>query len=106
MEEKEFKSQMKFLLNYTLKLREMGKALEGERPFVAQIRGFSGWRKRRAFYGKLRLFETKSLMAEKEFERLEMISDYYNKVEPLKYALTLVLGIFCALLTLDWFAQM
>lgn len=94
------------LLNYTLKLREMGKVLETERPHVNQIKGYSGWKKRRTFNRKIRVFETKSLLAEKEFRILEKEADYYKKVEPLKYTVRLVLGIICFFLTLNWIASM
>jgi hypothetical protein len=42
----------------------MSKVLENERPHVNQIKGFSGWRKRRAFNKKIRIYEVKSLLAE------------------------------------------
>ena len=89
------------LLTYTLKLREMGKAIENERQYVAAIKGFSGWRKRRNFNKKVRVFEARSLLAEEEFRILDMEAKYYQKVEPLKYTLRLVLGIFTSLLTLN-----
>jgi hypothetical protein len=90
------------LLNYALKLREMGKSLENERVQVAQIRGFSGWRKRRAFFKKVRIFEARSLLAEKEFTILDLEANYYQKVEPLQYTLKLVLGVIASLFTLSW----
>jgi hypothetical protein len=65
------------LLNYSLKLREMGKTLENERVIVSEIKGFSGWRKRRAFSKKARIFEARSLLAEKEYNILEMESNYF-----------------------------
>ncbi len=46
------------------------------------------------------------MVAESEFENLEMIADYWNKVEPLKYVLKLILGIICVLLSLNWIVQM
>jgi hypothetical protein len=92
------------LLNYTLKLRDMGKSLDNERNVVAQIKGFSGWRKRRAFAKKLRIFETRSLLAEKEYTILDMEANYYQKVEPLQYTIKLILGVLAALITLNWLA--
>lgn len=84
----------------------MGKYLEDERNLVAQIKGFSGYRKRDAFKKKLRILETRSLLAEKEFRKLEMIADYVKKVEPMKYTFELILGVVCVLLTLNIFAEM
>ena len=55
----------------------MGKSLENEMPQVAQIKGFSGWRKRRAYSRKIRIYETRSLLAEKEFNILDMEANYY-----------------------------
>lgn len=94
------------LLNYTLKLRERGKDLENERPHVFQIKGFSGWRKRRVFNKKIRVYETKCLLAESEFRVLEKEVDYYKKVEPMKYTFRLIMGILSTLLTLNWIATM
>jgi predicted signal transduction protein with EAL and GGDEF domain len=65
------------LLNYTLKLREMGKALENERVVVAQIKGCTGWKKRRAFFKKVRIFEARSLLAEKEYTILDLESNFF-----------------------------
>jgi hypothetical protein len=70
IKDNEFTKRKQMLLNYTLKLREMGKSLETVRPHVAQIKGWSGWKKRRAFSRKMRVYETKSLVAEREFEKL------------------------------------
>lgn len=92
-------------MNYALKLREMGKSLENERAIVSQIKGFSGWRKRRAFFKKVRIYEARSLLAEKEYHILDLESNYYQKVEPLSYTMKLVLGIIASLLTLNWLAQ-
>ena len=50
----------------------MGKTLEDERNLVGEIKGISGFRKRTYFKKKLRIFETKSLLAESEFTKLEM----------------------------------
>eukprot|EP00347_Sterkiella_histriomuscorum_P002802 403366747 len=105
IEEREFTQRKSILLNYSLKLREMGKQIENERQYVALIKGFSGWKKRRTFNKKVRIYESRSLLAEKEYRLLDMQANYAQKVEPLKYTLKLVLGIICALLTLNWFAQ-
>ena len=88
--EKDFTKRKQILLNYSMKLREMGKSLESEQVIVAQIRGFSGWRKRRAFFKKVKIYETRSLLAETEFNILELESNFYQKVEPLTYTLKLV----------------
>jgi len=80
--------------------------LENERPHVFLIKGFSGWRKRRAFNRKLRNFECKSLLAEKEYRILEKEADFYKKVEPLKYTCRLILGVLFTLFTLNWIVTM
>lgn len=77
IDEKDFTRRRQIMLNYTLKLRDMGKSLENERTVVAQIKGFSGWRKRRAFAKKVRIYETRSLMAEREYTILDMEANYY-----------------------------
>ena len=43
-------------------------------------------------------------MAEREYTILDMEANFYQKVEPLQYTLKLVLGIFAALLSLNWLA--
>lgn len=55
----------------------MGKSIENERQYVALIKGFSGWRKRRNFNKKVRTYETRSLLAEKEFNILDMEANYF-----------------------------
>ena len=70
IEEEEFQTVKKNLLKYTMKLRDMGKELEDDRITVAHIKGCSGYRKRRAFKARLRIFETRSILAEREYERL------------------------------------
>lgn len=102
--ESSFARRKLMLLNYAYKLRDMGKSLENERPLVAQIKGFSGFTKRRTFNRKMRIYETKSLLAETEFSLMEMEADYFKKVEPLTYTFKLILGIICILMTLNWFA--
>lgn len=104
--EKEFNRKKLMLLNYTYKLREMGKALENERVIVAEIKGCAGWKKRRAFFKKLRIFETRSLLAEKEYNILDLEANYYQKVEPMSYTFKLFLGILAALLSLNWLIQL
>jgi LMBR1 domain-containing protein 1 len=105
IEEKDFTHRKQLILNYSLKLRDMAKSLESERVQVGQIRGFSGWRKRRAFSKKLRIFEARALLAEKEYTFLDLEANYFQKVEPLKYTFKLFLGIIAALLTLNWLVQ-
>ena len=103
--EKDFARRKQMLLNYSLKLRDMGKSLENERAIVGQIKGFSGWKKRRNFFKKVRIFEARSLMAEKEYTILDLESNFFQKVEPLKYTIRLVLGVIAALFTINWLAQ-
>ena len=75
--EKDFLKRKQILLNYSMKLREMGKSLENEMGVVAQIKGCSGWKKRRAFSKKVRSFEARSLLAEDEYNILDLESNFY-----------------------------
>lgn len=84
----------------------MGKDLENQRTHVNQIKGFSGWRKRRTFNRKVRVYEIKGLLAEKEYTILEKEADYFKKVEPLAYTLKLILGVLCTFLSLNWLVTM
>jgi LMBR1 domain-containing protein 1 len=70
IKEKDFTKRKHMLLTYTLRLRDMGKILDNERPYVATILGFTGYKKRRAFERKMRVYETRSLRAEREFQKL------------------------------------
>ena len=101
--EKEFGRKKQIMLNYALKLRQMGKGLENERSIVMELKGYAGWKKRRHFFKKVRIYETRSLMAEKEYEMMDMEVNYFqkDKVEPLLYTFKLVLGIIAALLSLN-----
>jgi hypothetical protein len=40
------------------------------------IKGLSGWRKRRAFNKKVRIYEARSLLAEKEYGILDLEANY------------------------------
>lgn len=91
------------MLNYTVKLRQMGKGLDNERNVVMELRGYAGWKKRRQFFKKVRIYEARSLMAEKEYQIMDMEVNYFqkDKVEPMVYTFKLVLGIIAALLSLN-----
>ena len=104
--EEQFNSRKLMLLNYSLKLRAMGKALENERGIVAEIKGSNGWKRRSVFAKKMRILESRALRAEKEYSILEMEANYYQMVEPLTYTFKLVLGILAALLSLNWVVQL
>ena len=58
----EFQERKQQLLGYTLKLRQMGKDIENERAYVALIKGYAGWKKRRAFNKKIRILEARTLL--------------------------------------------
>ena len=45
-------------------------------------------------------YEANCILAEKEFNTLDSVSQYRNKVEPLKYALLLICGILCLIISL------
>ena len=55
----------------------MGKGLENERNIVMELKGYAGWKKRRQFFKKLRIYEARSLMAEKEYEIMDMEVNYF-----------------------------
>ena len=65
IEEKEFARRKQLLLGYTLRLRKMGKEIENEKQYVALIKGYAGWKKRRAFNKKIRLFEARTLLSKR-----------------------------------------
>jgi|LauGreDrversion4_2_1035121.scaffolds.fasta_scaffold303025_1 hypothetical protein len=68
----------------------MGKVLENERGIVAEIKGCTGWKRRRDFSKKMRVLESRALLAEKEYCILEMEANYFQMVEPMTYTFKLV----------------
>lgn len=56
-------------------------------------KAFKGFFARRKLAGEQAKFETNCLLAEKEFNRLDQIAAYSSKVEPVKYAFYLVVGV-------------
>ena len=58
------------------------------------MKGFQGYLRRFQFHKKMRILETCTILAEKEFEKLEDQADFNKRVDPLKYISRLLLSIF------------
>ena len=54
-----------------LKLRDEGKRLEKEKAQVDLMRGFTGYTRRYVFSKEMTVWMTQTLLAEKEFKKLE-----------------------------------
>lgn len=85
LEKSEFEAKKEMLKIYCMKLRKTGKELEAENILVMDIKGFSGWRKRRTFYRRLRVYETQAMKAEQEYEDLETASNYAQNYDMLAF---------------------
>ena len=79
-------------------LLQMGKKLVQDKKLLAdQTRGMwmiTRWRAKQNLKSEQHQFETNCIIAEKEFQRLDQIAQYNNKVEPVKYTCKLILAIF------------
>ena len=76
-----------------LKLRDEGKRLEKEKAQVDLMRGFTGYTRRYVFSKEMTVWMTQTLLAEKEFKKLEDQADFNNRVEPCLYVWKLIQGI-------------
>ena len=63
--------RQRVLLPMLMKLREEGKRLEKEAIQVELMRGLTGYTRRYAFSKAMTVWQTRTLMAEKEFEKLQ-----------------------------------
>ena len=49
------------------------------------MRGLTGYTRRYAFSKQMTVWQTRTIMAEKEFEKLQDQADFNNRVEPCYY---------------------
>ena len=91
--------RQRVLLPMLVKLREEGKRLEKEAIQVELMRGLTGYVRRYAFSKKMTVWQTRTLMAEKEFEKLQDQADFNNRVEPCYYIWQLLKGVFVLVYT-------
>ena len=90
---------------YALELRDTGKQLDEERNVAMNARGFEGYKMRSNFFRSLRQHEIKCMKCEKEFQKLEQVTDYANRVEPMVYTGLLILGILCSILSIFFIGE-
>lgn len=93
IDRKSWQSRRKVLMIVLLKLREEGKRLEKAKSQVDLMRGLSGYTRRYTFSKEMTVWMTQTLLAEKEFKKLEDQADFNNRVEPCYYIWKLVQGI-------------
>ena len=67
--------------------------MDNERMQVALMTGFTGYIRRYAYGKKMRIWETCTILAEKEFNKLKDQADYNKKVNPLKFLAKMVSAI-------------
>ena len=97
----EFGRRRARLLQHVQNLRKDGKHLENIKESVDKGKGIKGWRNRRFYNRDLHKFESRCMIAEKEFKTLENISKL-SKLEPWLYYLQFILAIVLIIMTLVW----
>ena len=100
MKEDEFNRHKNTLAKDVEKLLLKGKELLEDKMKADKASGCRGMRERKNVMTRLNKFEANCILAEKEFEKLDNVSQYKNKVEPLKFAIKLIVGIISALFSL------
>ena len=80
-----------------LKLRGEGKRLEKAKSQVDLMRGLAGFTRRYTFSKEMTVWMTQTLLAEKEFKKLEDQADFNNRVEPCHYIWKLIQGLLALL---------
>ena len=90
------------LLPEVYKLRETIKHLLDQRVLVTEVKGITGYVRRFGFNKAQRALETKTLSIEIEFKKLQDQANYAKNVEPLVYVGSLLLGLFCLVLSACW----
>jgi len=89
----ELADKVQLLMNEGKSLNEQKKKVEEERWSCNK------WGTQRKLNNEQHKFETNCMIAEREFERLDMIAAYKDKVEPCKWTCYLVLGVLSAVLS-------
>ena len=81
----DFHKRQMILLPKLLNLRREGKHLESDRMQVALMKGFTGYVRRFQYGKKMRIWETCTILAEKEFKKLQDQADYNKRVDLFHY---------------------
>lgn len=85
--------------NVQILLRDGKELINKKKDFAHDNRGAwmcQRWRRKSSIRAEQHLFEKHCMLAEQEFQKLDKIAEYKKNVEPIKYALKLVLAIFVA----------
>lgn len=90
----DFNKRQKILLPKLINLRKEGKHLEQDSMQVHLMTGLTGYVRRYEFNKKLRIWETCTILAEKEFKKLQDQADFNKRVDPLIYIGKLILSVF------------
>ena len=99
--ENTFKRTKEELADKVQQLLKEGKSLNEQKKKI-EIEKWScnKWGTQRKLNNEQHKFETNCMIAEREFQRLDMIAAYKEKVEPCKYTCYLVLGALMAILSI------
>jgi LMBR1 domain-containing protein 1 len=79
----EWQKRKGIILKTLVNLRNEGKKLEAENMEVSLMKGLTGYCRRFQFNRKLRVWETCTMLAEREFRKLNNQADFNNKVDSL-----------------------
>ena len=84
LSQEEFANRRSGLLKQVVRLREVGKRLEGLKPSVDRAKGLKGWKTRRNFNKELTEFEAKCLIAEQVCKRASPSTEIHGARESCK----------------------
>ena len=96
----EWQKRKGIILQTLVNLRNEGKKLEAENMEVSLMKGLTGYCRRFQFNRKLRVWETCTMLAEREFRKLNNQADFNNKVDSLFYLFKLFLSVICGAISL------
>ena len=113
MNESQFKKEkdrltktVEFMIGQGRKLHDEKVALETKRHDRKEIGLFAYWSQKRTNARKQHEFEANCILVEKDFDNLRKISQYREKVEPLKYTFHFLFGGISVILFFIVFVQL
>jgi hypothetical protein len=112
MNEGEFKKEKDRLAKQVDYLLKAGRRLYDDRlaldakPVSGLTQRYSKMKENRANQKSQQEFECNCILIENDFRKLNMIAQYRNKVEPLKYSCNFILGCISAVVFLIFFIHM
>lgn len=91
--------QVESLLKEGRKIYDSKLKLDGERQGAGFFGGLKKMGESRTLNKSQHVFEVNCMITEKQFYKLQQVAQYKKKVEPLKYACYLILGVLCGVIS-------